>query len=414
MKNKNVQRASLKLKFVPYLALRAKVFEANSIELNDFINNFFESNPFIEFSNLYSYEDFVFDIPDKEEDIYSFLSHQLNMVELAETDLVIAQYIINNLNEEGYLKLPISSIAKEVKVRVKDVERVLKLVQSLDPPGIAARSLSECFILQLEREERVGFKVKGVITNHLQELAAGKFADISKKYGLSADFLRGLKEKISCLNPSPGLMLKESKNLVRVPDVVIEKDGDGLHTFLNKSCRREFVINEKYRDILDSLEKDKKEEFELLLEKAMWLKRAINQRDELLTRISNKILSANEDFFLGKISYPGKISPGEFSDSPDLSESVVSRLIQNKYIVTPRGLFPMRFFFKRKTVSFNDEEVKDKIKSLINAEDKNNPLTDDEVMQMLLKEGIKIKRRTVAKYRNLLNIPNTNKRRVDR
>jgi RNA polymerase sigma-54 factor len=414
MKNKNVQRASLKLRFVPYLALRARVFEFNNLELNDFINDFFETNPFIEFSNLYSGEDFVFDIPDNEEDIYSFLSHQLNMLELDDKDKKIAQYIINNLNEEGYFKLPLVIVAKEFKVSVKEVERILKSVQSLDPPGIGARNLNESFIIQLGRESPITSKVKKIINDHLQELANGKFDKISKKYGLTKEFLKKLKEKIPCLNPSPGLMLKEAKNLVRVPDIIIEKDGENLNTFLNKNFRREFVINEKYRDILDSLDKDKKEEFEFLLEKAMWLQRAINQREDLLIRISNKILAVNKDFFLGINAYPVKMSLDEFSNSPDLSESVVSRLIQNKYIATPKGLFPVHFFFRRRQVSFNDEEAKAKIKSLIETEDKKRPLSDEQIMQLLESDGIKIKRRTVAKYRMLLNIPNINKRKVDR
>jgi RNA polymerase sigma-54 factor len=414
MKNKNVQRASLKLRFVPYLALRARVFEFNNLELNDFINDFFETNPFIEFSNLYSGEDFVFDIPDNVEDIYSFLNHQLNMLEIDDKDKKIAQYIINNLNEEGYFKLPLVIAAKEFKVSVKEVERILKSVQSLDPPGIGARNLSESFIIQLGRESPITPKVKKIINDHLQELANGKFDKISKKYGLTKEFLKKLKEKIPCLNPSPGLMLKEAKNLVRVPDIIIEKDGENLNTFLNKNFRREFVINEKYRDILDSLDKGKKEEFEFLLEKAMWLQRAINQREDLLIRISNKILAVNKDFFLGINAYPVKMSLDEFSNSPDLSESVVSRLIQNKYIATPKGLFPIHFFFRRRQVSFNDEEAKAKIKSLIETEDKKRPLSDEQIMQLLESDGIKIKRRTVAKYRMLLNIPNINKRKVDR
>jgi len=414
MENRNIQRPSLKLKFIPYLALRSRIFELNNLELDEFLNDFFEENPFIEFSNLYSYEDYVFNISDNEEDIYSFLNHQLNMFELDDVDKKIAEYIVNNINEEGYFKLTLGQVAKSFKIGVKDAEKVLNLVQTLDPPGIAARNLVECFILQLERESPVAPKVKKILKDHLQELADGKFEKISKKYGLKNEFLKELRQKISCLNPSPGLMLKETKNLSRVPDIIVEKEGDSFNIFLNKGCRREFVINEKYREALSSLDKDKKEEFEFLLEKAMWAQKAIKQRDDLLLRIGKKVVALNGDFFHGTNNYPEKVILGEFSDSKDLSESIVSRLIQNKYISTPKGIFPVHFFFRRKMISFNSEKVKVKIQTLIDAEDKKNPLTDEQVVQLLQKEGIQIKRRTVAKYRDKLKIPRVNKRRIDR
>jgi RNA polymerase sigma-54 factor len=413
MKNKNVQRPTLKLKFIPYLALRGKIFELNNLTLNDFINDFFETNPFVEFSGLYSYEDYIFNLADNEEDIYSFLDHQLNMTELGEEDKIIAQYIINNLNEEGYLKLSLCDIAKNFKVNVKKVEKILKLVQNLDPPGIAARDLAECFILQLERECVVSPRIKKVLKDHLKEIANGKCEQISKKYGLKIELLKDLKQKLAYLNPSPGLFLRESKHLVKIPDIIIERKGEDLSVLLNRSHRREFVINEKYREVLNSMEGEKKDEFELLLQKATWAQKAINQRDELLLKIGEKVLEANRSFFMGKGDFSERVLTGDFSDSPDLSETVISRIIQNKYIFTPRGIFPIHFFFKRKTVSFNTEEVKFRIKSLVGTEDKCNPLTDEQIMEELKKEGIQIKRRTVAKYRDMLNIPSVSKRHVD-
>lgn len=413
MENRNKQKASLKLKFVPFLALRARIFELNNVNLNKFVEDLFRINPFIEETNTYSYEDYIFDQFSEEEDIYSFLEHQVNMLEIGEKKKTIASFIVNNLNEEGYLKIDLKEIATHTGTCLKDVESTLKIIQTLDPPGIAARDLSECFILQLEREGSLSPKIKKIIKDYLPALSTGKLKDLSKRFGVSEEYLKKLRSRIGCLNPSPGLMFKEPKEQRKIPDLVIERDGDRFVALLNKGCRREFVISDAYRKALSALDKERKEEFEALLEKATWVMRAIEERDNLLLKIGDEIASINTDFFEGKRSFPEKISLSQFSEEHNMSHSILSRLAQNKYILTPKGIFPVHFFIRRTGVSYNDEEVKARIKTLIEMEDKKNPLTDEMIASALKKDGIRMSRRTVAKYRNFLRIPHASKRKLD-
>jgi len=415
-KNKNVQKPKMKLTFVPYLALRAKLLAMSSAELSDFIDELFETNPFVEEGRLVPLSEVNENYyGTSTEDMYSFLIHQFRMVSMPDKERKIGEFLINNFTEEGYCNISLGKVAKKFAVKVCKVESVLRRIQTLSPPGIGARNLSECFILQLENQDgRVSTKIKHIIRNHLEELAGEKYQELSKATGINKGTLRELRNRLTCLNPSPGLMFAEVKKRIRIPDIIIEESEEKFDVYLNKVSKREIVISEKYRQMLKNASNPETAKFlNDFFQKAEWSRRSIAERDEMLLNIGHLLAENEYDFLKGKELYPKKTQIEEFCKLLNNSSSVVSRLIQNKYIATPRGIYPLHFFVQRKNVPYNDEELKTKIKEIIRSEDKKAPFSDNDIVNKLTDMGINVKRRTVAKYRNILNIPPRSRRRVD-
>ena len=417
MKNKNTQKPKIKLTFVPYLALRAKLIAMNSAELSDYIDNLFETNPFVEEGRVIPSAEINKDYygTENEEDMYSFLIHQFRMLDTTDKEREIGEFLINSFNTEGYCNISLGKVAEKFNTRAEEVERILKKIQNISPPGIGARNLQECFILELEREEgKISPKIKHIIKNYLELLAREKYQEISKKTGINKDTLKELREKLIHLNPSPGLMFSKVRERVRIPDIVIENDGDSFNVYLNKAWRREIKINEEYKRMLKDVSNPETAKFlRNSFQKAEWSIKSIMARNKMLLDIGYFIAKNEYDFLKRKKLYPNKASIEEFCRALDSSPSIVSRLIQNKYVSTPRGIYPLHFFVQRKNVPYNDEELKEKIREIIRLEDPKNPLSDIDIANKLSDMGIKIKRRTVAKYRNMLHIPPRSKRRLD-
>ncbi|MEA3313252.1 MAG: hypothetical protein U9Q18_02615 [Caldisericota bacterium] len=415
MNDKNTQKIKGKLSFVPYLALRARLFSMNNIEVNEFINELFESNPFIEEGKYVPVSEVDENyLKTNTEDMYAFLIHQFRMLKMRDKERKIGEFLISNFTKEGYCNISLSMVAKKFNVKVQEVEAILKKIQAGSPSGIGARNLSECFILQLERKESsVSTKVKHIINNHIEELAKEKYKEISKKVGINIDTLKELRVKLICLCPSPGLMFAEVKGKRNIPDIIIETDGEALNVYLNKTSRREIVVNQKYKKMLSEATDPKTIKFlQDFFQKAKWAKMSIEERDERLLNIGRSIAENENDFLKGTRLYPKKMSIETFCKTTVSSPSVISRLVQNKYVATPRGIYPLHFFVQRKNVPYNEEELKEKIKKIISSEDKRLPLSDGDVVKKLAAMKINIKRRTVTKYRNILGISPCSKRRL--
>ncbi|MGB9695221.1 MAG: RNA polymerase factor sigma-54 [Caldisericaceae bacterium] len=414
IQNRNTQKPSLKLKFVPYLAIRGEIFSMTNAELDNYISELFATNPFVEEISTASPEaEFINNIEANDEDIYEFLEHELNMFEMNETQKTISLFIIENLSSDGYFKMPISEASKKLGVKEGEVLEALKLVQNLEPAGIGARNLPECFVLQLEREGPVSPKVKHIIVSHLDEIVNGKLSKLSKHYGMSVEFLNALREKLSRLNPTPGLMMSETKEVYRIPDIVIEQDEDTFVARLNK--QRDFIVNEEYMKAIKKIEdKISKEQLDSLLEKAVLAERAVREREKIILAIGEEIAKNNASYFSFKSKFPQKIALDSFKTTLRTSDSAISRIVQNKFVKTPCGTFPLRLFVKHKSMDYNDEDLKVRIREIVEKEDKSKPLSDSEIETILQKNGINIKRRTVAKYRALLKIPAAHKRHFEK
>jgi len=414
IQNRNTQKTSLKLKFVPYLAVRGEIFALTNAELDSYISELFATNPFVEETSISTLDrEFLNNFEANDDDIYSFLEHQLNMFEASESERAIALFIIENLTQDGYFKLPIPEVAKKFGVNKDTVFKSLRLVQNLEPAGIGARSLPECFILQLERESPASPKVKHIISERLDEIVNGKLSKLSKEFGLSYDYLNVLREKLSHLNPTPGLALNETKEIVRIPDIIIESEDGNFIARLNKP--RDFIVSEKYKDVVKKIEdKVSKEQLDALLEKAVLAERAVRERERILLAIGEAIANENTLYFSFKSKFPLKIDIDKLAEALKISDSAISRIVQNKFVKTPCGNFPLRLFAKHKTMDYNEEYVKVSIRDIVANEDKAHPLSDAAIEGMLKAKGINIKRRTVAKYRAMLSIPVAQKRRFEK
>jgi len=357
MNNKNTQKIKVKLSFVPYLALRARLFSMNNAELNEFINELFESNPFVEEGKYISLNEVDESyLKTNTEDMYSFLIHQFRMLKMSDKEREIGEFLISNFTKEGYCDILLGKVAKKFNVKMQEVEAILKKIQAVSPSGIGARNLSECFILQLESKNgSVSTKVKHIINNHIEELAKEKYKEISRKVGINIDTLK--------------------KMLAEATD---PKTIKFLQDFFQK---------------------------------AKWARMSIEERDERLLSIGRSIAENENAFLRGTQLYPKKMNIETLCKVTANSPSVISRLVQNKYIATPRGIYPLHFFVQRKNIPYNEEELKEKIKKIIFSEDKQLPLSDGDIVEKLATMKINIKRRTVAKYRNILGIPPRSKRR---
>ncbi len=411
MENKNKIKQTLKQKFLPYLILRSRVFALPNVEINKFIEDLVQNNPFVDEDNVVVYDEFDWVVDETDDNLYDFLKVQVDVASIPENIKEVANLIVDYLNEFGFLSAPKEEIMKKLGVKKRIFEKALKFVQSLDPPGVGAEDVKECLIIQLESEGDLSHLKKNIVLDFFDELLKEDFKPIIKKYKVDLDFIKSLREKLINLDVCPGAKFKNPHFIRRLPDVVIEEDGGVYRASINTTSRRKVLLIESYAKVLNKMEnKLTKEEFENLLEEARWSISIIEERDKLLESICNRIASSNTEYFKTGSS-PKKFSLEEFvSDNFDYSS--LSRLIQNKYILTPRGLFPLRYFFKSKSEKFDEEFILKKLKEIIDNEDKTNPLTDEEIEKIFKQMGVDIKRRTIAKYRLKLKIPNSNKRKI--
>lgn len=415
MESRRIPRPSIKIKFKPYLALRARIFSIANSELIEYIQQLLEANPFTEEANFVDLDNmYIENITQEEYDLYSFLTHQINILGLDEKQRKVADIIVSNIDEAGFLREPVKRLAELSGESASIVKEVLKIVQSLDPPGVAARDLPECFIIQLERECKLPSNVKKIISEELEDFIKLPIETAAKKFRLPPEYILEMRERIQWLNPSPGLAFREPREVAKVPDLIVEKIDGSYSVVLNKSFRKDFEIARNYESMLKKIEDStSKKEMEELLNHALWSRQAIENRDKLLLSIGKRIVELNADFFDRKQSFPEKISLEELSRDLEIDYSALSRLVQNKYLKCPKGILPLHFFVRHKLVTFNDEQIRCLIRELVEKEDKKNPLTDEQIEFALKEQGLDIKRRTVTKYRNQLEIPPASKRRID-
>ncbi len=411
MEQKNKQRQSLKQKFLPYLVMKAQVFELPNTELNEFINDLIESNPFVDEGDFVTYEEFPTFVDFSSDDLYSFLKTQVEVASVDDTTKDIANKIIDNLDTSGFLVKGDEELIKEIKCSKQAFNRALKFVQTLEPEGVGSRSLAECFLIQLENSGPISKIEKQVIGESLDLLLKGDLKALSKRYGIEKEKLSSLREQVLKLEICPASQFRTPLFISHFPDIIIEDTGDAFRATVNKSSRRVIKLTENYARMIEKLSnKLDSIELDLLLKRAQWSLKAIEERDALLEKIGQKIVDENFEFFkthqnLKKLSIEDFISDG-------FDYTTFLRLIQNKYILTPCGMYPLRYFFRHKNEKFDMDMILKAIKEIIDNEDKKHPLTDSEIEKLLQEQGVEIKRRTITKYREKLNIPATSKRKL--
>ncbi len=348
------------------------------------------------------------------------LTWQLSMSDASPRVKEVGAFIIGNIDEDGYLRASNEEIAASGPYAMEEVEQAVKAIQSLDPIGVGARDLRECLLLQLEFLELDVPLVEIIIRDHWDEFMQRHFVQIAKALAVDMKTLEGVVEVIKHLDPKPGRKYSNERAIYVEPDVYVQKVSDEYVIVLNEDGMPKLRINGSYRQMLNSM--DSKSDGETVnyikdkIRSAVWLIKSLDQRQRTIYKVAESIVKHQREFLEKGIDYLRPLVLRDVADDIQMHESTVSRVVSNKYMHTPRGLFLMKYFFHSGIDSDTGEDissltVKKKIQSFIEAEDPRKPLSDSKIMKILNDEGINIARRTVAKYRDELNIPSSTDRK---
>jgi RNA polymerase sigma-54 factor len=328
--------------------------------------------------------------------------------------------IIGNLDNDGYLVASVEEIAAMGDWTVADVERALQQIQQFDPIGVAARDLQECLCLQLRHLGLEGTPTEKIVTDHLRLLQNHQVPEIARKLGLTIDELKEHIEVIRNLDPKPGSRLNPSQSQYVIPDVYIVKVEDQYVAALNEEGLPQLRISPVYRRLLDKGGDNSDETRAYVKEKfrsALWLIKSVDQRQKTIHKVATSIITFQRDFLDHGIEQLRPLVLRDVANDIGMHESTVSRVVNNKYMHTPQGVFEMKFFFHSGISSSYGENVssvtiKQRIRKIIEHEDPRKPLSDSKIVSLLQKEGLMLARRTIAKYREELKIPTSNQRKI--
>jgi len=436
-----------KLAMTPELRQAIEILQYNSMELNQHISDELEQNPILEIDSSTSdiemisietheesvdwkeyferYDDISYK-GEKDKNVESsnleaytsyspklkdHLLSQLNLVYLDEKQFKIGEYIIFNIDDNGYLRATTEEMTSIFNEKYDEVENIVKLIQSFDPSGIAARDLKECLLLQL-KDKGPDPIVEQIIENNLQDVANNRLHKIAKEYDIDIERLNNICSFIKTLEPKPGRLFDGDSGNTKyiLPDAVIrEVDGEYI-IIINDFTAPKLYINDTYRNMLkDGGDIQTLEYLQGRYNKAMWLIKSIEQRRQTIQKVLESILKYQLEFFKkGKMALK-PLTLKDIAGDIEMNESTISRTTNGKYVQTPRGLFEFKYFFTNSITSSQGDissvGVKLKLKEIIEGENPKKPLSDQAISTLLEVDGIKISRRTVAKYRDELDIP---------
>jgi RNA polymerase sigma-54 factor len=361
---------------------------------------------------------FFFDSIAVQETLQQNLVSQLNQTALNADDRKTAELIIGNIDDNGFLQSTPEEMALSSGVPNEDFEKMLALIQGFYPPGVGARDLRECLLIQLQREGRESGIEYKIVSEHMEDLGKRRFPEIARRMGISVEEVQEAANNIARLNPRPGQVFAAAPQNYVLPDVTIEKvDGD-YQIILNNEQIPHLRISNTYKDIIaqDNNGSEVKDYIRDKIRSGKFLIRSIHQRQQTISNIAHQIVSRQRDFFEHGPSHLKPMTMGEIADAVGVHETTVSRAVSGKYMATPQGIFEMKYFFTpgyqtSTGESMSNTSVKEAILDLVKHEDGNAPLSDQEIVEILSQRGIPIARRTVAKYRTELNILPSHMRR---
>jgi RNA polymerase sigma-54 factor len=349
------------------------------------------------------------------------LEWQFMMVTKNEAEVALGKVIIGNLDDNGYMTDKLEDIAKSQNVSLAEVERVLGLIQGLEPTGVAARDLRECLLLQLEnRTGPVAQRAYQVVFNHFEDMEKRKYPAILKSLECDEDQLRETLAYIANLEPKPGRSFEVIDTKYVTPDVSIRKIEGEYVVVLNDEPVPRLRISPYYKHMLKDKKaldaKETKKFLENKIQSALWLIKNIEQRRKTIFRVTEAIFKIQQEFLEQGVSALKPLTLKQVADMIGMHESTISRVTTHKYVQTPRGLFELKYFFTSGLESSDGMDVsslsvKEKIKEMIDLESPQKPLSDQKIMQTLTDAGLNIARRTIAKYREELKIPTASQRR---
>ncbi len=356
----------------------------------------------------------------KKASLTDHLLWQLKLSRLSEMETRVGEQIIGNLDPNGYL----AATLDEITVEGADpafIESVLKKVQQFDPAGVAARDLKECLLLQLRALGSPNTLAETIISDHLKDLETKNYNHIIRKLKVSLEDVLNAVMLISRLDPKPGRIYNEERDQYIVPDVYVIKVGEEYKIVINEDGLPRLRISNFYKEILGNANGSKadncKEYIKERLHSATWLIKSIQQRQRTIYRVSESIVKYQRDFFDHGINYLRPMVLRDVADDVEMHESTISRVTTNKYMHTPRGIFELKFFFnsgisKTSGDSIASKSVQEEIRKIVQSENKAQPYSDSEIVDILKNTGIAIARRTVAKYREMMGILPSSKRKT--
>ncbi len=347
------------------------------------------------------------------------LQWQLMLSGLDKFQEKIGNVIIGNLNKDGYLRSRIEDIALSCDCDIEQVEDVLSTLQAFDPPGVCARDLCETLMIQVQQLGIDNIIIMEIIKNHLKNLENRNSKKIAKALKISTDDVRAAVKIMQCLEPKPGRKFSTEEPAYITPDIYVYRHEDGFKIVMNDDGLPKLRINRFYKDTISNgrkISKDTKNYLNEKMQSASWLIKSIHQRQKTIYLVMESLLKLQKEFFEKGIAYLRPLILKDIAEDIEMHESTISRVTTNKYAYTPQGLFELKYFFnssigRTNGLSMASASVKERLRLIIENEDPTKPLSDDKLATILQKADINIARRTIAKYRKMLNILPSNKRK---
>jgi RNA polymerase sigma-54 factor len=356
------------------------------------------------------------------------LTEQLALIDLSAREAFLADEFVGNIADDGYLACPLEEIQRGVnelldrEAEERDAEvalfteaemlAMLTIIQDLDPPGVGARNLRECLLLQLRAAGLQDSMAYRLVQDAFEELIAHRWSELSKRFGISAHDVQNAADDVAKLDPKPGLRYSAGGDNYIIPDLVVDKIGQAYHIFLNDGNLPRLKLSRTYQEIARDKKKFDAESKDFIASKlnsAHWMIQAIEQRRQTMLKVMHYIVDRQRDFFERGVQALRPLTLREVAEAVGMHESTVSRVTNEKFVQTPRGVLPLKFFFSSGLSTSDGDDVsargiKDQIEKLVSGEDTKNPLTDQAIVEILQQTGVQIARRTVAKYRDQLGV----------
>jgi RNA polymerase sigma-54 factor len=351
-------------------------------------------------------------------DLFDHLLWQLRLSKEDEAIRRVGEQIIGNIDENGYLRMTLEEIQELAQTDAESAEQALRHIQSFDPPGIAARNVSECLQLQLKALKLEGTLVEHLVVNDLEAVGKKKYAQLARQYSVTVEDVAAAVRIIEGLDPKPGRNFAPPDVNYITPDVYIVKSENGYQIILNDEGLPRLRINTYYQRLLSQKNLIPKEDRQFLEDKlrsAIWLMKSLDQRNRTIYRVTECILEFQRDFFDRGVNFLKPLNLKDIATELSLHESTISRVTSNKYLSCPHGIYSFRFFFSNAIQSeagdLSSTTVKEMIKKIITEEDSSKPHSDMKIVEIFRSQNITIARRTIAKYRDELKIPSQSQRK---
>jgi RNA polymerase sigma-54 factor len=432
------QRLEQKQVLQPQQILQATILQLNTVNLEERILEELETNPALdqiegtsepeeettddededldweqdneyEPPNVYEKKEYKdMPIPQKK-DFVEYLADQLNLCDFNVQERLIAEEIIYNLDENGYLAMDMELISDRFEMDLLDVLLILKKVQTFEPHGIAARDLQECLLIQIDKSEHAA--AYKLVNEFFDDVANHRYEHLAEKAGYSKNEIKAALEVISHLNPKPGAGHEGAETISVIPELVVYERENNWVIVVNDSWLPEVQVSREYVDMLaGELDKKAKSFIKKKVDNAIWFVDAISERRKTLTDVMREIIKRQPEFFRGNVDQLRPMKLQDIADELELDVSTVSRSTRGKYVDTTYGIFELKSFFTEGMVTSSGEEIstmqiKRLLKELLDEEDKRRPYTDDKLKKLLNERGYPVARRTVAKYREQFHVP---------